>query len=92
MEEVAEGLVRFSARALLAVVRFLLWFVWELLCETLLWYVGWPVVRVVTLGRFPKQGITQSEQEEPLVLFLVAGAGFVTLLTLAYMLGRYVAA
>jgi hypothetical protein len=50
------------------------------------------VVRVVTLGRFPKQGITQSEQEEPLVLFLVAGAGFVTLLTLAYMLGRYVAA
>lgn len=87
MEEVAEGIFKIAAKMLLAVVRFLIWFIWEVMCETLLWYMGWPISRVITFGNLPKQDITKGEDEEPLPFFVVAITGFATLLFIAYLLG-----
>lgn len=89
MEEVAEGILKIAAKALLALVRFLIWFTWEVMCETLLWYIGWPVVRTITLGSYPKQSITNSEKEDLLAFFLVVITGFTTLLFTAYALVQY---
>jgi hypothetical protein len=85
MEEVAEGVLRLTAKVLLTVIRFLIWVVWELMCETLLWYVGWPVMRFVTIGNYPKQGITNAEEEDPLVFFFVAMTGLASMLVLAFL-------
>lgn len=89
MEEVAEGIFKIAAKVLLAVVRFLIWIAWEVMCETLLWYMGWPISRVITFGNSPKQGITNGENEEPLSYFLVALTGFATLLFMTYILVKY---
>lgn len=89
MEEVAEGIVRIAAQTILVVVRFLIWFTWEVMCETVLWYIGWPVVRAVTLGKFPKQSITDSDSETPLMFFLVAITGLVSLVFAAFVLVKF---
>jgi hypothetical protein len=89
MEDIAEGALRVFAKALLVVVRFLIWFAWEVLCEKLLWYIGWPIARAITIGNFPHQCITNSEKEDPLVFFLVVIGGFASLLLTAYALVRY---
>lgn len=89
MDEAAEGVVRIAAKGILAAVRFMIWFTWEVMCERVLWYIGWPVVRVVTLGNFPKQSITDSDSEAPLAFFLVAITGFVTLVFAAFVLVKF---
>jgi len=91
MEEVAEGIFKIAAKMMLAVVRFLIWFTWEVMCETILWYIGWPVTRAITFGAYPKQSIANGENEDPLIFFLVAIIGFASLLFMAFILLKYIA-
>lgn len=90
MDDIVEGLFHFIVRTLLAIVRLLIWFTWEIMCTTVLWYVGWPVMRVVTLGYLPEQAIGNSEDEKPLVFMAVVIVGFSSLLFMAAMLAGYV--
>jgi len=75
---------------LLAFVRLLIWLTWEVMCSTVLWYVGWPVMRVVTLGYLPQQAIDNSEDENPLVFMVVVVVGFSSLLFMAAFLTGYI--
>ena len=36
-------------------LRVLWWLGWDFLVQTVGWCVGWPIVRAVTLGRFPQE-------------------------------------
>jgi len=86
MEDIVEGLLHIVARTLLAFVRLLIWFAWEVMCTTVLWYVGWPIMRVVTLGYLPQQAIDNSEGEKPFVFMAVVIVGFSSLLLMAAFL------
>ena len=72
-------------------MRFLIWFLWEVMCETLLWYLGWPVMRALTLGRLPEQSITNAENEDPLIAILVMAAGLGAFLLLVFFYLNYLA-
>jgi len=88
MDDIVEGLFHFIVRTLLAFVRLLIWFTWEVMCTTVLWYIGWPVMRVVTLGNLPQQAIGNSEDENPLVFMVVVIVGFSCLLLIAAFLAE----
>ena len=89
MDDVVDGLLVGVGRSLSTVVRLLIWFTWEVVCTTVLWYIGWPVMRAVTLGRLPQQGIGNGEDEKPLVFMAVVSVGFSSLLFMAAMLAGY---
>ena len=89
MEELVEGPLKFIARIILTIVRIIIWFSWEVMCERFLWYLGWPVVKVVTLGNLPREGFNKMDRATPLVHFLVALVGLCYPLALAYILSGY---
>lgn len=39
----------------LAVLRALWWLAWDLCVQTVGWSIGWCVLRVLTLGRYPRE-------------------------------------
>lgn len=39
----------------LGVLRVLWWLAWDVCIETVAWSVGWCVLRLVTLGRYPQE-------------------------------------
>lgn len=47
MDGVIEGLVKAFARAVVYIVG-------QLIFEVIFYYVGWPFVKIMTLGRYPK--------------------------------------
>ncbi|WP_341502732.1 hypothetical protein [Gallaecimonas sp. GXIMD4217] len=62
IEELLELGARPLLKALYYLARVLVWLLWELLCETLCWYLGWPVVKVLTLGLCPSVGIHEQDR------------------------------
>ena len=63
MEDIIELALRGIGKAFLFLSRILLFLIWQGLCERLLWYIGWPITKAITLGNFPKQGIAEIEKE-----------------------------
>jgi len=51
IEDLAEGLFKTLARGVLAIVRFIIWFSWVLMYEKVAWYLGWPLVRLISATR-----------------------------------------
>ena len=92
MEEVLEGAFKAILRLASLVVRALVWLIWEFCFEILAWYVGWPVVRVLTLGHYPKEKISAHEQASNLTIFVVGISGFVFLIILGTLLERLIQA
>lgn len=45
----------------LALMRALWFVIWELGVEGLGWWIGWPILRLITAGRFPKQGFAEQD-------------------------------
>ena len=78
-----------AARPLLLVVRFLLWLVWELLVWEVLWWIGWPVCRALSVGRFPQDGWRQADRELDLESLLVLLTGLLVLLAALWGLLRW---
>ena len=64
-------------------LRFIWWMIWEMFFGTLCYFIGWPVCKVVTLGRYPPSQSSvdkeYSRDKEGLPCTLV---GFVTLITI----------
>jgi len=80
-------LTDFTWRPLYLILRFLLWLAWDFLVLTIAWGLGWPVWRVLTLGRFPHAALRDYEEAGVLEAILVCGTGLAMLggaLWLAY--------
>jgi hypothetical protein len=56
--------------------RFLWWLAWEFLFLTITWSVGWPIVRLLSFGRFPRAGFRGYEESGTGEAFVVCGTGF----------------
>ena len=91
MEDIIELIIRGLGKAFLFISRILLVLIWQGLCERLLWYIGWPVTKAITLGNFPKQGITEIEKEgyftQAFVVIIGLTVPFVSAFYLVQLLG-----
>ena len=80
---------------LLAVLRVLWWLAWDVCVQTVGWSIGWCVLRVLTLGRYPAErlgGVDAAFVER--LTRLVQAAGLPTVapvLDVQDNLGRYLA-
>lgn len=62
MLDFADELARPIANVVLAIARGLWWLVWEFFVESVGWYIGWPICRVLSVGRFPETGLHDQDQ------------------------------
>jgi hypothetical protein len=72
-------LMELLARPLLAILRFVWWLSWDFVVLTISWSIGWPIWRLLTLGRFPHAGFREYEESGTGEAFLVCGTGFALL-------------
>ncbi len=86
MEELSEGAIKSVLRLLSAVVRLLIWLIWEVFFEEVAWYVGWPVTRVLSFGQYPREGFGENDRASGLTHFIVSAIGVVSLAGLAMLL------
>lgn len=86
MEELTEGLLKAIMRLLGVVIRALIWLIVECFFEIVAWYVGWPICRVCSLGRYPQQSINDHEQASTLIHFVVSLIGIISLIALATLI------
>lgn len=77
-----------AARPVLLVARFLLWLVWDLLFYSVAWSIGWPVLRVLTLGRFPHVGIREYDASGVGEAFIVCGTGIAVLVAVIWAVAQ----
>jgi hypothetical protein len=88
LEELAEGAVKSVLRLAGLLIRSLIWLIWECLFETIAWYVGWPICRVLSFNQYPKASITEHEQAGTLTNVLVSTVGLGALIFLAYVISQ----
>ena len=62
-----------------AVLRGLWWLGWEFYVQTVGWSIGWLFLRVLTLGRFPEEGLGEVDGASPLRALLVEVTGLALL-------------
>ncbi len=72
-------LVELLVRPLFLLARFLLWLAWDLFFHTIAWVIGWPIWRLLTLGRFPHVGIGEYDESGTGEAILVCGVGLAVL-------------
>lgn len=63
----------------LAVLRALWWLAMDLLIQTVGWSIGWCVLRVLTLGRYPEERLGGVDEAETGTAFLVEAVGLAAL-------------
>ena len=83
------GLLKAAARIVLAVLRALLFIGWDLLFEVVGWTIGWPVYRVLSFGRFPKEHIRNHEAASWFTCLVVDLTGLAILATVIAWLSPY---
>lgn len=88
-DEIADGAFRGLLRLLSMLVRGLVWFAYEIVFETLCWYIGWPICRVLTFGKFPKEGIADHQDASGVAQAIVSMIGFVSLILLGIALSLW---
>lgn len=79
----------FAARPLFLAARFLLWLAWDFLFLTIAWSIGWPILRLLSFGRFPHVGLREYEESGTGEAFLVCGAGFCVLVAVVWLLSDH---
>ena len=85
MDDIVESIFKSVLRLFGYVARLLVWLILEGF-EEIAWYIGWPICRLLTFGRFPKEFINQHKQATNLTNFLVSVVGFVSLVLIGVML------
>lgn len=73
-------------RPLLAAARVAWWVVSEFLFHIVMWSIGWPLWRLVTLGRFPETGFGDGEEAGTVETVLVSGLGLAVLAAVGWLL------
>lgn len=71
----------------LGVLRLLWWLAWDVCIESVAWSVGWCVLRVVTLGRYPQERLGGVDGADTGTAVLVEIAGLVSLALAIWGLG-----
>ena len=69
---------------LLGFLRLLWWFAWEFCVETVGWTIGWCVLRALTLGRFPGEGLGEMNHASLSTALFVELVGLGTLALLIW--------
>ena len=64
---------------LLAVLRALWWLAWDFCIQTVGWSIGWCVLRMLTLGRYPEERVGGVDGAETGTAILVEIVGLVVL-------------
>lgn len=90
MIEVEDLLFRPVARIALIVARALWWLGWEFLVQTVGWSIGWPIWRLLTLGRFPDTGFGDLDETSWWAATLVELTGLAALAVAIFLLFIYV--
>ena len=90
MEELAEGFIKTILRLIGVVIRGLIWVIWELCFWELGWYFGWPVCRVLSVGYFPREPISDQNYVNTLSGFIVSLVGLITLICSAVLIAKLV--
>lgn len=86
VDELVDGLGKPLLRIAVGFLR-ALWFVaFELMFEFVGWWIGWPVCRLFSLGRFPEQRMGEQDQASWPVALTVEVVGLATLAALIYAL------
>lgn len=78
-----------AARPLFLIARFLLWLAWDFLCLTIAWSIGWPIVRLLSFGRFPHVGLGEYDESGTGEAFIVCGVGFGVLVAVVWLLATH---
>jgi len=89
MEDLIETVVKVIGRGALGVFRFLVFLIWasfEFTYEKIGWWLGWPVVRLATFGRYPSEGFLNDEKTKPLSLLFVGITGITYPIISVYLL------
>ena len=89
LDEIGEGIFKTILRLFGYIIRFLAWLIFEGF-ESIAWYVGWPVCRIITFGKLPKEYISQHDQASPITNFLVSIIGVVSLILLGMLIFDFV--
>ena len=63
----------------LGVLRVLWWLAWDLCVQTVGWSIGWCVLRVLTLGRYPEERLGGVDEAVPHTAFVVEVVGLAVL-------------
>lgn len=66
-----DDVIELGARPLLAVVRFVWWLVWDWFCYEVLWFIGWPLCRLITFGQLPHTAWRDEEEAASLIEMLL---------------------
>lgn len=82
MEDLGEGLFKSILRIIGLFFRGLLWVLinsWDLCLERPGWYIGWPVCRLLSLGRLPKEAWGEPDRASDKCQALVAIIGLIAI-------------
>lgn len=79
MDEIVEGIFHLILKLFIGFLKLLRYFAFELMFEGLGWAVGWLVLRLITLGRYPKQGFFHSNDASILVSIGIEIVGMLVL-------------
>lgn len=90
MEDLAEEAGKGVLRLIGVAIRSVVWLIWNLFFEILAWYAGWPICRVLSLGRYPGEGFHGYDDARPLHSFLVSLIGLVSLVALGGLIAQVV--
>ncbi|MBT0959585.1 hypothetical protein [Denitromonas iodatirespirans] len=71
---------------LVGVLRALWWLGWEFMIETVGWSIGWCALRVLTVGRFPRERLSGQDDASGPVQCLVESVGLLCLAALLWRL------
>ncbi|MGM9491938.1 hypothetical protein [Ideonella sp. YS5] len=79
----------FPLAVVLRILRVLWWLAWDLCFETVGWAIGWPICRLASLGRFPRERYLEPGSAEGSTAFFVELIGLLALAALiAYLSGH----
>ncbi len=88
-DEIAHSILHTIGRAFYFIVRVLVWGILEYFFHEVCWYIGWPIVRALSLGRLPKQGILAPHRAHSVTGLLVCLVGFISLVAVGAGLARF---
>ncbi|MEZ5701343.1 MAG: hypothetical protein R3E42_04280 [Burkholderiaceae bacterium] len=73
----------------LGALRVLWWLAYDFLVQTIGWSAGWLVLRLLTLGSWPRESITELHQARTELAFFVEMVGLITIASLICLLSGH---
>lgn len=68
------------------ILRAVWWLAWDFCVETIGWSIGWLVLRLITLGQFPREPLGGVDQARTSLALFVDLVGLLTLASLIWVL------